>query len=154
MSLIEDKLKKLNIILPEPKAPVGAYVATKVVGKLLFISGQVSIDKNTKLITGKIGKDLNLDEGYEAAKRCGLSIVAHVKNACGGDLDRIKTCVKLTGYVNSTDNFKDQPKIINGASDIIAKIFDEKGEHTRAAVSVNSLPLGVAVEVDAIFEIN
>ena len=154
MSLIEDKLKKLNIILPEPKAPVGAYVATKVVGKLLFISGQVSIDKNSKLITGKIGKDLNLDEGYEAAKRCGLSIVAHVKNACGGDLDRIKTCVKLTGYVNSTDDFKDQPKIINGASDIIAKIFDEKGEHTRAAVSVNSLPLGVAVEVDAIFEIN
>ena len=154
MSLIEDKLKKLNIILPEPKAPVGAYVATKVVGKLLFISGQVSIDKNTKLITGKIGKDLNLEEGYEAAKRCGLSIVAHVKNACGGDLNRIKTCVKLTGYVNSTDDFKDQPKIINGASDIIAKIFDEKGEHTRAAVSVNSLPLGVAVEVDAIFEIN
>ena len=154
MSLIEDKLKKLNISLPEPKAPVGAYVATKVVGKLLFISGQVSIDKNTKLITGKIGKDLNLDEGYEAAKRCGLSIVAHVKNACGGDLDRIKTCVKLTGYVNSTDDFKDQPKIINGASDIIAKIFDDKGEHTRAAVSVNSLPLGVAVEVDAIFEIN
>jgi len=154
MSLIENKLKKLNIILPEPKAPVGAYVATKIVGKLLFISGQVSIDKNTKLITGKIGKDLNLDEGYEAAKRCGLSIVAHVKNACGGDLDRIKTCVKLTGYVNSTDDFKDQPKIINGASDIIAKIFDEKGEHTRAAVSVNSLPLGVAVEVDAIFEIN
>ena len=154
MSLIEDKLKKLNIILPEPKAPVGAYVATKIVGNLLFISGQVSIDKNTKLITGKIGKDLNLDEGYEAAKRCGLSIVAHVKNACGGDLDRIKTCVKLTGYVNSTDDFKDQPKIINGASDIIAKIFDEEGEHTRAAVSVNSLPLGVAVEVDAIFEIN
>ena len=154
MSLIENKLKKLNITLPEPKAPVGAYVATKVVGKLLFISGQVSIDKNTKLITGKIGKDLNLDEGYEAAKRCGLSIVAHVKNACGGDLDRIKTCVKLTGYVNSTDDFKDQPKIINGASDIIAKIFDDKGEHTRAAVSVNSLPLGVAVEVDAIFEIN
>ena len=154
MSLIEDKLKKLNIILPEPKAPVGAYVATKVVGKLLFISGQVSIDKNTKLITGKIGKDLNLDEGYEAAKRCGLSIVAHVKNACEGNLDKIKSCVKLTGYVNSTDDFKDQPKIINGASDIIAKIFDKKGEHTRAAVSVNSLPLGVAVEVDAIFELN
>ena len=154
MSLIEDKLKKLNIILPEPKAPVGAYVATKIVGKLLFISGQVSIDKNTKLIIGKIGKDLNLDEGYEAAKRCGLSIVAHLKNACGGDLDRVKTCVKLTGYVNSTDDFKDQPKIINGASDIIAKIFDERGEHTRAAVSVNSLPLGVAVEVDAIFELN
>ena len=154
MSEIENKIKELNIKLPDPKPPVGAYVATKIVGKLLFISGQVSIDKNTKLITGKIGKDLNLDEGYEAAKRCGLSIVAHVKSACGGDLDKIKSCVKLTGYVNSTDDFKDQPKIINGASDIIAKIFDEKGEHTRAAVSVNSLPLGVAVEVDAIFELN
>ena len=154
MSLIEDKLKKLNIVLPDPKAPVGAYVATKIVGNLLFISGQVSIDKSTKLIIGKIGKDLSLEEGYEAAKRCGLSIVAHVKNACGGNLDKIKSCIKLTGYVNSTDDFKDQPKIINGASDIIAKIFDEKGEHTRAAVSVNSLPLGVAVEVDAIFEIN
>ena len=150
----ENKLKELDISLPEAKPPVGNYVATKVAGKLLFISGQVSIDKNSKLITGKIGKDLNLDEGYDAAKRCGLSIIAHVKNACGGDLDKIKTCVKLTGYVNSTDDFKDQPKIINGASDIIAKIFDEKGEHTRAAVSVNSLPLGVAVEVDAIFEIN
>ena len=83
-----------------------------------------------------------------------MSVVAHVKNACGGDLDKIKTCIKLTGYVNSTDDFKDQPKIINGASDIIARIFEKKGEHTRAAVSVNSLPFGVAVEVDAIFELN
>ena len=154
MSIIDDNLKKLNIILPDPKGPVGAYVATKIVGKLLFISGQVSIDKNTKLITGKIGKDLNLEQGYMAAERCGLSIIAHAKKACDGDLNKIKTCVKLTGYVNSTDDFKDQPKIINGASDIIAKIFEKKGEHTRAAVSVNSLPLGVAVEVDAIFELN
>ena len=154
MSIIDDKIRKLNIILPDPKGPVGAYVATKIVGKLLFISGQVSIDKNAKLITGKIGKDLNLEQGYMAAERCGLSIIAHVKNACDGDLNKIKTCVKLTGYVNSTDDFKDQPKIINGASDIIAKIFEKKGEHTRAAVSVNSLPLGVAVEVDAISELN
>ena len=154
MSIIDDNLKKLNITLPDPKGPVGAYVATKIVGKLLFISGQVSIDKNAKLITGKIGKDLNLEQGYMAAERCGLSIIAHAKKACDGDLNKIKTCVKLTGYVNSTDNFKDQPKIINGASDIIAKIFEKKGEHTRAAVSVNSLPLGVAVEVDAIFELN
>ena len=154
MSKFEEKLKSLDIILPDPKAPVGAYVATKIVGKLLFISGQVSIDKNAKLITGKIDKDLNLEQGYKAAERCGLSIIAHVRSACDGDLDKIKTCVKLTGYVNSTDDFKDQPKIINGASDIIAKIFDKKGEHTRAAVSVNSLPLGVAVEVDAIFELN
>ena len=154
MSIIDNNLKKLNIVLPDPKAPVGAYVATKIVGKLLFISGQVSIDKNAKLITGKIGKDLNLEQGYMAAERCGLSIIAHVKKACDGDLNKIKTCVKLTGYVNSADDFKDQPKIINGASDIIAKILEKKGEHTRAAVSVNSLPLGVAVEVDAIFELN
>ena len=154
MSIVDDNLKKLNIVLPDPKGPVGAYVATKIIGKLLFISGQISIDKNAKLITGKIGKDLNLEQGCIAAERCGLSIVAHAKNACNGDLNKIKTCVKLTGYVNSTDDFKDQPKIINGASDIIAKIFEKKGEHTRAAVSVNSLPLGVAVEVDAIFELN
>ena len=154
MGDIENKIKSLNIVLPEPKAPVGAYVATKIVGKLLFISGQVSIDNNSKLITGKVGKELSNDEGYKAAERCGLSIVAHVKNACGGDLNKVKSCVKLTGYVNSTNDFKDQPKIINGASDIIAKIFEENGEHTRAAVSVNSLPLGVAIEVDAIFELN
>jgi len=154
MGDIENKIKSLNIVLPEPKAPVGAYVATKIVGKLLFISGQVSIDNNSKLITGKVGKELSNDDGYKAAERCGLSIVAHVKNACGGDLNKVKSCVKLTGYVNSTNDFKDQPKIINGASDIIAKIFEEKGEHTRAAVSVNSLPLGVAIEVDAIFELN
>ena len=154
MSKIEEKIKSLNINLPQPKAPVGAYVATKIVGKLLYISGQISIDENSKLITGKVGKDLNLEEGYRAAERCGLSIVAHVKNACGGDLDKIKTCIKLTGYVNSAEDFKEQPKIINGASDIIAKIFEKKGDHTRAAVSVNSLPLGVTVEVDAIFELN
>ena len=154
MGDIENKIKSLNIVLPEPKAPVGAYVATKIVGKLLFISGQVSIDNNSKLITGKVGKELSNDDGYKAAERCGLSIVAHVKNACGGDLNKVKSCVKLTGYVNSTNDFKDQPKIINGASDIIAKIFEEKGEHARAAVSVNSLPLGVAIEVDAIFELN
>ena len=154
MSVIENKIKSLNIKLPEPKAPVGAYVATKIVGKLLYISGQISIDENTKLITGKIGKDLNLEEGYKAAERCGLSIISHAKKACQGDLSKIKSCVKLTGYVNSTDDFKDQPKIINGASDIISKVFEKKGEHTRAAISSNSLPLGVSVEVDAIFELN
>jgi len=154
MNKIEIKLKELNIILPEPKAPVGAYVATKIVGKLLFISGQISADKDKNLIKGKIGKDLTLDDGYEAASRCGLSLLAHAKKACSGDLSEIKSCVKLTGYVNSTNDFTDQPKVINGASDIISKILDEKGLHTRAAVSVNSLPLGVAVEVDAVFEVN
>ena len=153
MNVVEEKLESLNIKLPDPKAPVGAYVATKIVGKLLFISGQVSIDKESKLITGKVGKDLNLDQGYNAAERCGLSIISHAKKACLGDLSKIKSCVKLTGYVNSTNDFKEQPKIINGASDIISKVFEKKGEHTRAAISANSLPLGVAVEVDAIFEL-
>ena len=154
MNVVDEKIKKLKIELPEPKAPVGAYVATKIVGKLLFISGQVSIDKDANLITGKVGKDLNTDEGYKAAERCGLSIISHAKKACQNDLSKIKSCVKLTGYVNSSDDFKDQPKVINGASDIISKIFEKKGEHTRAAISSNSLPLGVSVEVDAIFELN
>ncbi len=151
---IEDNLKDLQIVLPEPKAPVGAYVATKISGKLLFISGQVSIDKDNNLIKGKIGKDLTLEQGYAAAERCALSLIAHIKKACDGDLEKIKSCIKLTGYVNSIDTFIDQPKVINGASDIIAKILGKNGEHTRAAVSVNSLPLGVAVEVDGIFELN
>ena len=151
---IKNKINELKIILPEAKAPVGSYVATKIVGKLLHISGQISIDVNGKLIKGKIGKELTTDEGYEAAKRCGLSIVSQVKTACKGDLSRVKSCVKLTGYVNSTDDFIEQPKVINGASDLISLIFGEAGMHTRVAVSTNSLPLGVSVEVDAIFELN
>jgi enamine deaminase RidA (YjgF/YER057c/UK114 family) len=124
------------------------------VGKLLYISGQISINEDGKLITGKLGKDLDTDKGYNAAKRCGLSIVAQAKKACNEDLSKIKSCIKLTGFVNSTEDFIEQPKVINGASDLIASIFGEAGMHTRAAVSVNSLPLGVSVEVDAIFELN
>ncbi len=150
----EDNLKKNDIILPEAASPVGSYVATKISNNLLFISGQISIDENGNLIKGKIGKDLNTDDGYKAAKRCALNIVSQAKKACGGDLSKIKSCVKLTGFVNSTDNFNDQPKVINGASDLIAVVFGDAGMHTRAAVSTNSLPLGVAVEVDAIFELN
>ena len=140
--------------MPEAKAPVGNYVATKVTGKLLFISGQISINENGELIKGKIGKDLDTDAGYNAARRCALSIVAQVKKACNNDLSKIKSCIKLTGFVNSTDDFVEQPKVINGASDLIAEIFGDAGMHTRAAVSTNSLPLGVSVEVDAIFELN
>ena len=150
----EENIKKLNIKLPEAKAPVGNYVATKISGKMLFISGQISIDEKGQLIKGKVGSDLNVDSGYEAAKRCALSIVAQVKSACNGDLSKIKSCIKLTGFVNSTDDFTDQPKVINGASDLIVSIFGDAGMHTRAAVSTNSLPLGVSVEVDAIFELN
>ena len=150
----EDILKENNIILPEAADPVGSYVAAKIIGKLLYISGQISIGSDGKLIKGKLGKDLTVEDGYKAAERCALSIVSQVKKACGGDLSRIRECVKLTGFVNSTEDFTDQPKVINGASDLIAKIFSEKGMHTRAAVSTNSLPLGVAIEVDAIFELN
>ena len=150
----EDKIKELKIELPEAKAPVGSYVATKISGKLLYVSGQISINSNGELIKGKVGKDLTTEDAYKAAERCGLSIVAQVKNACDGELSKIKTCIKLTGFVNSTEDFTDQPKVINGASDLIASIFGDAGMHTRAAVSTNSLPLGVSVEVDAIFELN
>ena len=150
----ENKIKELRINLPEAKAPVGSYVATKIVGNLLYISGQISISENGELIKGKIGKDLSTEEGYKAAERCGLSIISQAKVACGGDLSKIKSCIKLTGFVNSSDNFSEQPKVINGASDLIASVFGEAGMHTRAAVSTNSLPLGVSVEVDAIFELN
>ena len=150
----ENKIKELKINLPEAKPPVGSYVATKIVGNLLYISGQISIAENDKLIKGKIGKDLSVEEGYKAAERCGLSIISQAKVACHGDLSKIKSCIKLTGFVNSTDNFTDQPKVINGASDLIASVFGDAGMHTRAAVSTNSLPLGVSVEVDAIFELN
>ena len=150
----EDKINELKIELPDAKPPVGSYVATKIVGNLLYISGQISISKNGELIKGKVGKDLTVDEGYKAAERCGLNIISQAKVACRGEPSKIKSCVKLTGFVNSTDNFIEQPKVINGASDTIVKIFGDAGIHTRAAISANSLPLGVAVEVDAIFELN
>ena len=149
----DQKINELNIKLPKAADPVGSYVAAKISGNLLFISGQISIDEDGKLIKGKIGKDLNTEEGYNAAKRCALNIVSQVKKACDNDLSKIKSCVKLTGFVNSTDDFTEQPKVINSASDLIASIFDNAGMHTRAAISSNSLPLGVSVEVDAIFEL-
>ena len=150
----EKKIKELKIELPVAKAPVGSYVATKICGKLLYVSGQISMSSDGELIKGKVGKDLNTEEAYKAAERCGLSIVAQVKKVCEGNLSKVKSCIKLTGFVNSTDDFTEQPKVINGASDLIASIFGEAGMHTRAAVSTNSLPLGVSVEVDAIFELN
>ena len=150
----EEKIKEMKIELPEAKAPVGSYVATKISGKLLYVSGQITMSSNGELIKGKVGKDLNTEEAYKAAERCGLSIISQAKVACEGDLSKVKSCIKLTGFVNSTEDFIDQPKVINGASDLIASIFGEAGMHTRAAVSTNSLPLGVSVEVDAIFELN
>ena len=150
----DSKLKELNIDLPKAADPVGSYVATKISGKLLYISGQISMNKNGELIKGKLGKELNTEAGYNAAKRCALNIIAQAKKACANDLSKIKSCIKLTGFVNSTDEFIEQPKVINGASDLIVSVFGNYGMHTRAAVSTNTLPLGVAVEVDAIFELN
>ena len=150
----EENLKNNKLELPKAADPVGSYVATKEVGKLLYISGQISMDANGNLIKGKLGKDLTTEEGYEAALRCALIIISQAKKHLSNDLSKIKNCIKLTGFVNSTDDFTDQPKVINGASDTIAKVFDDNGMHARAAVSTNSLPLGVAVEVDAIFELN
>ena len=150
---IENNLKKLNILLPKAPDPVGAYVAYKKTGNLLFISGQLPIDADGHITKGKIGKDLNLEEGQKASRLCVINILAQVKKALDGDLDKVKNCIKITGYVNSTDDFKDQPKVINPASDTLAAVFENKGKHARAAVSTNSLPLGASVEIDAIFEV-
>ena len=150
---IEDNLKKLNITVPNAPDPVGAYVAFKKINNLLFISGQLPIDNNGNLLKGKIGDNLSLEDGQKASKLCVINILAQVKKALNGDLSKVKNCVKITGFVNSTDDFKDQPKVINPASETLSTVFGEKGKHTRAAISTNSLPLGAAVEIDAIFEI-
>jgi len=151
--MITDILKKLNIVLPKAPDPVGAYVAFKRTGNLLFISGQLPIDHDGKILKGKIGKDLNLEDGQKASKLCVINILAQVNKATNGNLEQVKNCIKITGFVNSTDDFKDQPKIINPASETLVAVFGEKGKHTRAAVSTSSLPLNAAVEIDAIFEI-
>ena len=151
--MIEENINKLGIVINDAPAPIGAYVAFKIVDKLLYISGQVSVDSNGRFIKGKVGKDIDLKKGQEAAKLCAINIIAQAKKACSGDLEKISSCIKLTGFVNSSDEFIDQPKIINGASELISAVFGENGKHTRAAISVNSLPLGVSVEIDAIFEL-
>lgn len=150
---IEDKLKELNIILPNAPSPVGAYVAFKKANNLLFISGQLPIGEDGKILKGKIGKDLNLERGQEASKICVINILAQVKKAVNGDFSKIKNCIKITGFVNSTEDFTDQPKVINPASETLSALFGDQGKHARVAVSSNSLPLGAAVEIDAIFEL-
>ena len=150
---INDILAKLKIVIPDAPAPVGAYVAYKVVGNLVFISGQLPVGTDGKIIKGKLGKDLSIEDGQKAAKLCAINIIAQVKKAVNGDLNKIKNCVKITGFVNSTEDFVDQPKIINAASELLTPVFGDNGKHARAAVSSNSLPLGIAVEIDAIFEV-
>ena len=150
---IENKLKELNIELPNAPDPVGAYVAFKKINNFLFISGQLPISSDGKMVKGKIGKDLTLEDGQKASKLCVINILAQVKKALNGDLNKVKNCIKITGFVNTTDDFKDQPKIINPASEVLSAVFGINGKHTRVAISTNSLPLGAAVEIDAIFEI-
>ena len=151
--VVSEKLKQLNIVLPKAPDPVGAYVAFKKIGNLLYISGQLPIGPDGKITKGKIGKNLSLEDGQKASKLCVINILAQASKAMNGDLDKIKNCIKITGFVNSTDDFFDQPKVINPASETLSSVFEDKGKHTRAAISTNSLPLGAAVEIDAIFEI-
>ena len=151
--VISENLKKLNINVPDAPDPVGAYVAFKIIDNLLYISGQLPLGIDGKIIKGKLGKDLTLEDGQNAARLCVINILAQAKKAMNGDINKIKGCIKITGFVNSVDDFTDQPKVINPASEILSTVFGDKGKHTRAAVSTNSLPLGAAVEIDAIFEI-
>ena len=150
---VDENLKKLNIEIPMAPNPVGSYVAYKKTANLLFISGQISIDANGKITKGKLGKELSIEQGQAAAKLCAINIIAQAKKACNERLENISNCIKLTGYVNSTNDFIDQPRVINAASELISSVFGENGKHTRAAISTNSLPLDAAVEVDAIFEL-
>lgn len=148
---IEATLAEKGITLPDAPAPAANYVPFVQSGSMIFVSGQIS-QNEAGLITGKLGQDLSVEEGAEAARRCGLSLIAQLKAAVG-DLDRVVRVVKLTGFVNSTPDFTDQPKVINGCSDLMVEVFGEAGRHARAAVSAPSLPLGVAVEIEAIFEV-
>lgn len=152
-NLYEDNLKSAGITLPNAPAPAANYVPFVVVGDLVYISGQISADASG-LITGKLGDDFTVDQGQAAARVCGINLIAQLKAACGGDLSRLKRVVKLGGFVNSTLDFTDHPKVVNGASDLMAEIFGDAGAHARAAVGCSSLPLGVAVEVEGIFQIS
>jgi enamine deaminase RidA (YjgF/YER057c/UK114 family) len=152
MHPIETRLADLGVTLPDAPAPAANYVPFVVVGKLVHVSGQIS-QNEAGLIMGRLGEDLAVEQGAEAARRCAISLLAQLKKACGGDWDRLNRAVKLVGFVNSTADFTDQPKVINGASDFLVAVLGEAGRHARSAVSAASLPLGVAVEIEAIFEL-
>ena len=152
MSAIETKLAELGVTLPDAPAPAANYVPFVVVGDMVHVSGQIAANADG-MIKGKLGADMTAEAGAEAAKACAISLLAQLKAACGGDIDRLVRVVKLVGFVNSTPDFTDQPKVINGASDLMEEVFGEAGRHARSAVGVNVLPLGVAVEVDAIVKV-
>lgn len=153
MAVIENRLKELNIEIPESNPPAANYIPYKVVNNLVHISGQIAIANGEIKFKGKVGRDLDLEQGQEAAKVCAINVLSQLKQACDGDLNRVKSCVRLGVYVNSTEDFTKQPLVANGASDLMVEIFGEKGQHTRAAIGCPSLPRDTAVEVDAIFEI-
>ena len=152
MSEIETKLAELGVTLPDAPAPAANYVPYVVTGDTVYVSGQISANADG-LITGKLGADMDVDAGAEAAKTCAINLLAQLKAACDGDIDRLVRVVKLVGFVNSTADFTDQPKVINGASDFMVAALGDAGRHARSAVSAASLPLGVAVEIEAIFQI-
>ena len=153
MSKINDRLKELGITLPEPASPAGSYVPYVVTGNMVFIAGQLPRDKGQVAATGRVGVNLDIAAAQKAAEICALNILAQLNTACGGDLDRVDQCVKLGGFVASGPDFYDQPKVVNGASELMLKIFGDKGKHARFAVGVSNLPSNAAVEVDAIFSL-
>ena len=150
---IEARLDELGIELPQAPAPAANYVPFVVTGNLVFVAGQITIWNGEVRYVGKVGGEFNIDEAYQAARLCGLNLIAQAREAAGGDLERIKRVVKLGGFVNATPDFTDHPKVINGASDLMAEVFGDAGKHARFAMGAASLPLGVAVEVDGIFEL-
>ncbi|MFD0859741.1 RidA family protein [Roseovarius aquimarinus] len=152
MGKFESKLAEMGITLPEAPAPAANYVPYVQVGDILYVSGQISRDESG-LLTGKLGEDLDVAAGAKAARSCAIALLAQVKAACGGDLDRLKRVVKLGGFVNSTPDFTEQPQVINGASDLLGEALGDAGKHARAAVSAAALPLGVAVEIEGVFQI-
>ena len=153
MGKIDDRLAEIGVEIPEAAAPVANYVGYVQSGNMVFVSGQVTIDNGEFKYIGKVGEDFTVEEGAEAARLCGINIIAQVKAACGGDLDRVARVVKLGGFVNAPVTFTDHPKVINGCSDLMVEVFGDKGRHARFAMGAGSLPLNVAVEVDAVFEI-
>ena len=152
MSAIESKLAELGVTLPDAPAPAANYVPYVNAGDIVYVSGQISAGPDG-MIKGKLGADMEAAAGAAAARRCAISLLAQLKAACGGDIDRLVRVVKLTGFVNSTADFGDQPKVINGASDFLVEALGDKGRHARSAVSAASLPFGVAVEIEGIFQI-
>ena len=150
---IDARLAELDLTLPEARAPAANYVPFVRTGNLLYVSGQIPANEDGSLITGKLGDGMSIEDAQTAARRCGLFLIAQAKAACGGDLDKITQVVKLNGFVNCTGDFTDHPKVVNGASDLMVEVFGEHGRHARAAVGSSSLPLGVAVEVEAVFEL-